>query len=573
VRERLVEAALRDPALLDPALLDRVVVRHWRQGARQDLTGRDLWQRATTLSRWIGARTPPSALVLVVGASGPEAMALFLGIIAAGRVAACFPAASPRQDAAHFYVQQRAALRAIDPAAICVADAATAEMVRRIDPALAARVLTVPRDAPEGGTAALEAFRARLRDDAPIFVQHSSGTTGIRKAVPVGGRMLAAQFAAYWPGLRAGLAVERLSIATWLPLYHDMGLLAGFLLPVLGGDCISVLDPFEWIAAPGRFLEMIAADGCDICWMPNFAFRHFTRLRRALRPPPLDAMRIWIDCSEPCRLADALDFEAAFADCGLRPGSVVGCYAMAETVFAVSQGVPARRVGLVVPPGVAVGAALADAALAETKVEETTVTRQRVVLSSGAALPGVEIATFDGDRALPEGHYGEIGLRAPFLFPAYRGQGAAVSGIGPDGLFRTGDLGVVLAGQVFVFGRLKEIVIVNGKNIFVHDVEALLAAVPGLRAGRIVAFGLDGDQTGSEELIVVAEHDPGAGVAIPECRAAVSRHLADTLLVTPRDVRILAGSWLVKSSSGKISRDENRRRYLAEFRGPARDPE
>jgi acyl-CoA synthetase (AMP-forming)/AMP-acid ligase II len=546
--------------LLPPALLDRVALRHWRQGVRQDLTGRDLWRRATELSGWIASRTPPGALVLVVGASGPEVMALFLGIMAAGRVASCFPPASPRQDPAHFYAQQRAALRAIDPVAICVPDAATAEAVRRIDPALAARVLAVPRAEQGGDVAALAALRARLDSDAPVFVQHSSGTTGAKKAVPVSGRMLAAQFAAYWPGLRAGLGVPVLSVATWLPLYHDMGLLAGFLLPVLGGDRVSILDPFEWVGAPGRFLGMIEADGCDICWMPNFAFRHFTRLRRGLKPVRLDSMRLWVDCSEPCRVADAQGFEAAFADCGVRPGAVVGCYAMAESVFAVSQGRAGQRLGLALPPGTAIGAPLAGARLAAAG--------EGLVLSSGWPLPGVEVAVFDGDHALPPGHYGEIGLRADFLFPGYRGRTARDSGLGPDGFFRTGDLGTVLEGQVFVLGRLKEIVIVNGRNIFVHDVEAALAAVPGLRAGRIVAFGLDSDQTGSEELIVVAEHDPEAGVPAAECRAAVSRHLADTLLVTPRDVRIVAGRWLVKAGSGKISRDENRRRYLAQFRQP-----
>ncbi|MGG5887285.1 AMP-binding protein [Falsiroseomonas sp. HC035] len=553
-------------ALLPPGLLDRPVLRHWRQGERHDMTGRALWQRATALAAWIEARAPPGGLVLVVGASGPQVMAVFLGIVAAGRVASCFPPASPRQDPAHFFAQQRSALRAVDPAAICVLDAASAEMVRSLDPALAARVLVVPADARADGTGALEVLRARLESDAPLFVQHSSGTTGLRKAVPVSGRMLAGQFVAYWPGLRAEVGVARLSVASWLPLYHDMGLLAGFLLPVLGGDCVSVLDPFEWVGAPGRFLELIAADGCDICWMPNFAFRHFIRLRRALRPPRLDAMRLWVDCSEPCRLADAQGFEQAFADCGVRQGSVVGCYAMAETVFAASQGRAEKRLGLAVPPGLAVGEDLAGASLAPEG--------EGLVLSSGRPLPGVDIAVFDGDRALAPGHYGEIGLRAGFLFAGYRGRSAPDSGIGADGWFRTGDLGAVLQDQLFVFGRIKEIVIVNGRNIFVHDVEATLAEVPGLKAGRIVAFGLDSDQTGSEELVVVAEHDPAAGVALAACRAAASRHLADTLLVTPRDVRIVEGSWLVKAGSGKISRDENRRRYVAQFRqDQVRQPE
>ena len=552
--------------LLPPSLLDRVVLRHWRQGLRQDLTGRDFWQRVTARADWVRAQTPPGGLVLVIGTTGAEAMALFLGIAAAGRVAAFFPPASPMQDQRHFFEQQRAALAAIAPDAICVLDPATAETVRRIDPDLAARVRLAPAEASGESVAALDVLRAQLASDVPLFVQHSSGTTGVKKAVEISGRMLAGQLAAYWPGLRAELGVERLSIASWLPLYHDMGLIAGFLLPMLGGDCVSILDPFEWIAAPGRFLEMIAADGCDIAWMPNFAFRHFTRLKRALKPARLESMRLWIDCSEPCRLADARGFEAAFAEWGVRPASVVGCYAMAETVFAVSQGWPRERIGLAVPPATPPGTPIAATSACLVTGDEPAPPGHKLVLSSGRVLPGLELAVFDGDRALPPGSYGEIALRGGFLFGGYRGQAGTAPGA--DGFFRTGDLGVVLEDQVFVFGRLKEIIIVNGKNLFAGDVEAALGAIAGLRAGRAVAFGVESEQTGSEELVLVAEHDATAGIPEAACRAAISRLVTETFLVKPRDVRIVADRWLVKSSSGKISRDANRRRYLEQFRKP-----
>ncbi|MEJ0049423.1 MAG: hypothetical protein WDN04_27465 [Rhodospirillales bacterium] len=140
------------------------------------------------------------------------------------------------------------------------------------------------------------------------------------------------------------------------------------------------------------------------------------------------------------------------------------------------------------------------------------------------------------------------------------------SAIGTDGAFATGDLGAIIEGHLYIFGRLKEIIIVNGKNLFAGDVEDILNSVHGVKKGRVVAFGLDSDQTGSEELIVVAEHDPSAGVAPADTRADVSRAVAETLNVKPRDVRIVDERWLVKSTSGKITREDNRQKYLTDFR-------
>ncbi len=556
-------------AVLPDDLLDRTVLRHWRKGERRAMTGRDFWGHVTRLSDWLEARTKPGDFVLVIGHTAPEMMAMFLAVAASGRLGAYFPPSSPIQDERHYYEQQRHALAAINPAALCAMDPHVAETVRRIDPGFAPRVLDVPEGEP-GDLRALHAFRARLDSDAPLFVQHSSGTTGIKKAVAISGRMLAGQFHAYWPLIRAQAGAERLSIATWLPLYHDMGLIASFLLPVLGGDTVSTLDPFEWIADPGAFFRMIEADGCNVTWMPNFAFRHFVRLKRTLKPARLDGVKLWVDCSEPCRWPDARGFEATFAEWGVRPRSVVGCYAMAETVFAVSQCVPGERRALSVPPAVPPGTPIAEtgALLLTDDAPGDPPPEHKGVLSSGRVLPGLDVATYHEGRRLPEGTYGEIGIAGDFLFPAYRGRSVAESNIA-DGVFRTGDLGVILDGHVFVFGRLKEIIIVNGKNIFAGDVEAALGLVPGVKKGRAVVFGVDSDMTGSEELIVVAEQDEAAAVPEAELRSAVSRAVSEAFLVKPRDVRIVAERWLVKSTSGKISRDENRKRYLEQFRAGA----
>jgi acyl-CoA synthetase (AMP-forming)/AMP-acid ligase II len=189
---------------------------------------------------------------------------------------------------------------------------------------------------------------------------------------------------------------------------------------------------------------------------------------------------------------------------------------------------------------------------------------EKLVLSSGRALPDLDVAVLvDGEPALP-GIYGELALRGAYVFSGYRKMSPEESNIGADGYFRTGDLGTIIDDHVFVFGRLKEIIIVNGKNLFAGDIETAIGAIPGVKKGRAVAFGLESAQTGSEELIVIAEHSGEAEAAV--VRQEINRIVAEQFMVKPRDVRVVADRWLVKSTSGKISRSENLAKYVGEFR-------
>ncbi len=241
---------------------------------------------------------------------------------------------------------------------------------------------------------------------------------------------------------------------------------------------------------------------------------------------------------------------------------------MAETVFAVSQLEAGGQTALVVPRGLEAGASVIEAGAFETRARELEVAADRqAVLSSGAPIPGVEARIFvGGEAAEREGIYGEIGLSGGFVFGGYRGMGREESGLTPDGVYMTGDLGALLNGRLYVFGRRKEIIIVNGKNLYAGDVEERVGAARGVRPGRAVAFGIENPALGTEELIVVAESDPAAGLAEAAVRAGIVAAVSDAFLVKPHDVRLIDGRWLVKTTSGKISRDRNRAKYLRDFR-------
>ena len=544
----------------------------WREGKRAAFKGPDFWTLVGRYMEFTKARVGAGGFGLIISRSSVDMLALFLAMVASRRLVSFFPPNAAIQDQNHYFEQQRSSLRKINPSSIFVFEQELVDLINRIDPQLDDRVVLVPKlsEAPAGDRAghanALQSFVIALDNDKPIFVQHSSGTTGIKKAVEISGTALLRQHDAYWPLIRnsAGSGVR---VASWLPLYHDMGLLATFLLPVLGGDSISLIDPFEWIGKPGTLFDVIEHDRCNVCWLPNFAFRHYTRLLRSLPKRDLSSIKLWVDCSEPCRAVDAGAFEEVFRDWGVTENSVVGCYAMAETVFGVSLLSSSKRRALKVPRNVIPGQDLRSigAEIVEGPVSKPD-DQHVLVLSSGEPVPGIDVDMFVGGKRVPAGVYGEVGLRGGFVFGGYRNMTQTESNIRPDGYYLTGDLGAMIDGHIYVFGRLKEIVIINGKNIFAGDVEDAVNGIPGVKKGRVVVFGVESDQTGSEELIVVAEKDQSASVADDALRGGINRLVTDNFMVRPRDIRIVNERWLVKSTSGKISRQQNRDRYLETFR-------
>ena len=549
-----------------------------RRGADPDRVSRvAFWELCASYLAVVRAEPRIGPFGLILARTSPEMMALFVAMIAAGRTVSFFPPNGERQDLETYVEQQHEAVMNIAPSSILVLDEALQATLRRLDPALGSLLVRLPRpDRSRGpgeaaGAACRDAFVAALAaPDRLLFWQHSSGTTGIKKAVGVTAGMLLAQFEAYWPLVREHAGGEDVRIASWLPLYHDMGLLTAFLLPLLGGAEVAMMDPFEWADAPHRFLAMIEAERSNVCWMPNFAFRHYTRLARVMKPHDLGSVRSWISCSEPCRYLDVLGFEEAFSGWGVTEGSVNGCYAMAETVFAVSQLTPGAQKALIAPRTLRPGESLAAAGAAVTRTRRPQLRPdQQAVLSSGRAVGSLVAAVYVDDLPVAEGVFGEVGVRGEFLFSGYRSLSRATSRLSDDGLYLTGDLGVILDGELYILGRSKEVIIVNGKNIYAADVEDHVGRAPGVRSGRVAAFGIESALSGSEQLVIVAETDDSPGLEEADIRAAVVSLVHDAFLVKPHDVRLLDHRWLVKSSSGKVSRDRNRSKYLRDFSGDA----
>lgn len=487
-------------------------------------------------------------VVLMILPHGVAAKAAFIAGMLIGAIPSFLPTPNARQEPALYWRQHRQIFAHTRPAAIlsgaawygAVAEAAAGTGTKVIEAEFSA-IAPLAEDAclPGGETTAL--------------LQHSSGTTGLKKGVMLSYDAICAQLAAYHAALDIDPA-QSTRIASWLPLYHDMGLISSFLLPLWFGIPIISLDPFEWTMRPSLMFEAIETYRATHAWMPNFAFLHQIRTDRGNRIWDLSSVRALISCSEPCK-PEAFDaFAIKFQTCSLKAKALQTCYAMAETVFAVTQsatGRPPRRLAVSRHAIQSLGTA------APSMREEENI----VLLSNGKPLRGCEIAILREGRFAGEREIGVICITAPYLFTGYYNNPQATKAAFHGMWYNTGDLGFLDDGELFVAGRLKDVIIVNGKNLFAHDIEATISAVPGVKPGRAVALGIYDDDLGTEQLIAIAERD-GPPDDDETLKSRINRAVMDEVGIACAAVSITNPGWLVKTTSGKMSRSENLKKYL-----------
>ena len=386
----------------------------------------------------------------------------------------------------------------------------------------------------------------RTLPDEAAFVQFSSGTTGIKKGVAVSAGAMRAQLSAY--GEAIGFVREDVVVG-WLPLYHDMGFVTGLHLPLLNGAHTVLLDPIDWVGAPSTYLRAVSRHGGTVGWHPNFAYAFMAKRvsDQQLDGLDLSTIRLLANCSEPVTLAAQTAFADRFAPTGLRRSAFAGCYAMAETTFAVTH--------------------LSDSMTAGLDSDGPTSGELRgrtPVVSVGRSLPGVTIAVRDERGAdLPDGVVGELHVRAPFLALGYVGEPEQAGALQHD-WYRTGDLGYVKRGHVFVTGRKKDVLIVAGTNVYPEDIENIVSATPGLRDGRAAAFAVFDERTQTDAVTVLAE--PQDAGAEPDLLGAM-RAVQAELQIGVR-LHLVQPGWLIKSSSGKISRSASAQKWASSQSAP-----
>jgi len=394
------------------------------------------------------------------------------------------------------------------------------------------------------------------------FIQHSAGTTGLQKGVALTHAAVLNQLEHLAHALKIDGATDR--IYNWLPLYHDMGLIACFMLPMVCHMPVVMQSPLEWVMHPETMLQIISEYKCSLAWMPNFAFQFVPRRtpRNRWAQYDLSSVRALINCSEPVRSSSMLEFQKAFSTIGFKGGALQSSYAMAENVFAVTQSDINQLAG---PTRIwAEGQRFRSAHLIVPVAEGTPGALS--FTSSGRLLPGneVRIASESGELLLP-GHVGEILVRSDSLFTGYYNRPDLTAEAIVDGWYHTGDLGFCLEGELYVVGRKKDLLIVGGENLYPQDIEEIVTSHSAIHDGRAVAMGVYNPDLGTEDIVVVAEvESEELLVNTVEIEREIRNLVVVGIGVAVRMIFLKPPKWIVKSTAGKAARSSTREKLLKE---------
>ena len=489
--------------------------------------------------------------VVIIMPQGISAMATFVGAMAMGAIPAFLAYPNFKVEPSKYRAGLAGVTANLQAKAVVIDSEFPEEMLSCVSlEDQTALIRATARDR----TAATPIERTRISPECTAFIQHSAGTTGLQKGVALSHRAVLRQI----DHLAQSLAISNTDrVYSWLPLYHDMGLIAAFMLPMVCHIPIVMQSPLDWVMQPESMLQVVSQHKCTLGWMPNFAFQFVSRRTPQSRWPDYDlsSLRLLVNCSEPVRAISMLEFQRAF---GTRDGVLQSSYAMAENVFAVTQSDRARGPVTI----------WADAQRFRSTHEIVAVEHGREgaisFTSSGRLLPSQQgrILSDSGDE-LSDDRVGEIAIRGDCLFEGYYNRPDLTAQAIVDGWYRSGDLGFFHNDELYVVGRKKDLLIVGGENLYPQDIEEVVAAHPAIHDGRVVAMGIYNSDLGTQDIVVVAEVETENMLAqSAELESEIRRRIVGSMGIAVRSIFLKPPKWIVKSTAGKPARSATREKLL-----------
>ena len=523
---------------------DQVALRFLAESAEHSvvLSYRDLDRRARTIAAALQANAGLGERAVLLFPSGPDYVAAFFGCLYAGVIAV--PAYPPESTRRHHQERLLSIISDAEPR-LLLTIASLSEGLAQIENA--PTVLSVDT---------LEAQQANqwvepdLKADDIAFLQYTSGSTALPKGVQVSHGNLVANEVLIRRGFGIDLNPDDV-IVSWLPLYHDMGLIGGLLQPIFSGVPCVLMSPAYFLGRPLRWLEAISEYGGTISGGPDFAYRLCSERvsESALERLDLSRWRVAYSGSEPIRLDTLERFAEKFASCGFTPNNFFASYGLAEATLFVAggsrgRGIPALRVD--------------EQALAANRAEPG---QGPAIMSCGTSQPDHAVLIADPHTLteLPDQCVGELWATGPSIAHGYwrNPEASAKTFVQHAGRtwLRTGDLGFIRDGEVYITGRLKDLLIVRGHNLYPQDIEQTIEReVEVVRKGRVAAFAVD-DQ-GLEGIGIAAEISRSVQKILPPeaLIKAIRQAVAEACQQAPSVVVLLNPGALPKTSSGKVQR-------------------
>ncbi|MEC9182110.1 MAG: AMP-binding protein [Actinomycetota bacterium] len=520
------------------------------------------WAQIHEEARAVGAAlqargVQPGDHVAVLGPTSRELITIVRGCWLAGVASMILPLPMRMGSLDEFVSSTRLRIRHGD-AKLVLIDDQLAPFYEAIegDPPIASMASVLP-----GSEGVPSGDRLEIPEDDPdrlVILQYTSGSTSEPKGVMIPDRVLAAKIDA---ACEAASLREDEVMVSWLPLYHDMGLVGFLAIPMTTGVELVQAAPQDFMAHPSSWMEWISEWGGTATAGPNFSWVLATRGLRRSSDLDLSTLTLALNGAEPVDPKAMDAFCEAAAPYGFDPSAVFPAFGMAEV--AIAGAFPRRGEGLLwdsIDREVLERERVAVPLVTEDEDEFTRRGRRLPLL--GTAVPGLEMRVVDPEsrEELPERSVGELLMRGTSVTPGYYKRDDATAELLQDGWLCTGDLAYILDGQLVLCGRIKDVIIVGGRNVFPEDIERAVGTIDGVRAGNVIAFGVEGYK-GKESVVVVAESRVENG---DEIRSDIHQRTLEVCGLPPRDVILVEPSTLPKTSSGKLQRSKCRELYLAE---------
>ncbi len=539
-----------------------ICLRH-EDGSERTLTFAQLQEAARSVAAGLAAKgLRKGDTVALMLPTSAEFFTAFLGTLLAGGIPVpIYPPVRTAQIAE--YAQRQSAVLRNAETRVLITFREARTVARLLGPGIP--TLRLVATAEELAAANGSAPEVSLDPGDTALIQYTSGSTGTPKGVVLTHANLFHNAHAIGYGTQAN---PNDVVVSWLPLYHDMGLIGCWIFSLCFGLKLVVCSPLAFLRRPERWLRMIHEHRGTLSPAPNFAYELCARKvpERALAELDLSSWRVALNGAEPINPETVAHFIRRFGPCGFRAEAMLPVYGLAECSVALTfppLGRPPRMDAIqraeFVRSGHAVPAAADDPAPLR-------------FASVGAPLPGNELRVID-DSGRPAGERveGRILFRGLSAMSGYYRNREATQAILVDGWYDSGDLGYQANGELYVTGRVKDVIIKAGHNIYPHELESAAAEVTGIRRGCVAAFGITDPVHATERIVVVAETREKKDEAKARLRTELVHRLAK-LGHPPDEVMLVKPQAIPKTPSGKIRRAECRRLYLQGTLGKRRAP-